>query len=351
MTSYKVGIVGCGNIFPMHAQSIITREDAKLVAVCDVKKDRADAKAAIYNCASYTDYEEMFNSEQLDVIHICLPHHLHAPVAIAAAKRKIHVLTEKPMSIAFDDAREMVETAKENDTTLGVIFQNRYNPGSQLIKNMLVNGELGAIKSGKLSVTWDRSDEYYLKSDWKGTWEKEGGGVIIDQAIHTLDLMRWFVDSDIKYVDATISNRAHEIIEVEDSAEGVISFQNGVVSAFHAINYYTYDAPVEIELHCEQGIAKMVADRATVRLMDGREFIADNNPQETFHYDNGAKGYWGVSHVKQINNFYESLKSGAAPDVTGEDALKTQKMICAIYESGKKRERVTFHENAQEEMA
>lgn len=326
MSKLKVAIIGCGNIFPMHAQSIVSREDAELVAVCDVKQERAEEKAKIYQCGIYTDYMEMFEKEKIDVLHICLPHHLHAPVTIEAAKRKIHILTEKPMSIHYNDAKAMVETAKENEVTLGVIFQNRYNPGSQLIKRMLDNGELGTIKSGKLSVTW----------------EKEGGGVIIDQAIHTMDLMRWFIADDIKYVDASISNRAHEMIEVEDAAEGVVAYKNGIVTAFHAINYYTYDAPVEIELHCEKGIAKMIADRATVRLLDGREFIADNNPQETFDYENGVKGYWGVSHVKQINNFYDSLAKGIPLDITGEDALKTQEMICAVYESGKKKERVYF---------
>ncbi|KRG16086.1 oxidoreductase [Virgibacillus soli] len=342
MSKFKVGIIGCGRIFPMHAYPVNAREDTEIVAVCDNKEDRAKEKAEIFQCAYYTDYEKMLDSEDLDVLHICLPHHLHAPVAIAAAKRNIHILTEKPMSIAYEDAVEMVETAKNQNVTLGVIFQNRYNPGSKLIKEMLVNGELGAICSGKLSVTWDRSDDYYKESDWKGTWDKEGGGVIIDQAIHTMDLMRWFVDDEIHYVDATISNRAHEFIDVEDSAEGVIKYKNGVVTAFHAINYYTYDAPVEIELHCESGIAKMVGDRATVTLHDGREFIADNNPNETFDYDSGAKSYWGVSHIKQVNNYYEALQEGKQPQITGEDALKTQKMITAIYDSGKKKERVTF---------
>lgn len=342
MSTLKVAIIGCGNIFPMHAQSIVSRSDAELVAVCDVKEERAIEKAKIYGCNYYTDYLEMFEKESLDVVHICLPHYLHAPVTIDAAKRKLHILTEKPMAIHYEDAVEMIETAKDNDVVLGVIFQNRYNPGSQLIKSMLDNGELGAIKSGKLSVTWDRSDEYYQNSDWKGTWEKEGGGVIIDQAIHTMDLMRWFVNSELKYVDATISNRAHEIIEVEDAAEGVIAYTNGVVTAFHAINYYTYDSPVEIELHCENGIAKMLADKGSVLLNDGRQFIADNNPQETFHYENGVKGYWGVSHVKQINNFYDRLLNDATLDITAEDALKTQKLVCAIYESGKKKERVVF---------
>lgn len=342
MTQLRVGMIGCGNVFPMHAASVVAREDAELVAVCDVKQDRADQKAELYQCRAYYDYLEMFEQENLDVIHICLPHNLHAPVTIDAAKKGIHVLTEKPMSIHYQDAVEMIEAADEADVTLGVIFQNRYNPGSQLIKKMIEAGDLGAIKSGKLSVTWDRSDEYYQNSDWKGTWEQEGGGVVIDQAIHTMDLMRWFVNSDLKYVDASISNRAHELIEVEDAAEGVIAYQNGVVTAFHAINYYTYDAPVEIELHCEKGIAKMVADQATVTLNDGQVFIADNNPLETFTYEDGVKGYWGVSHVKQINNFYETLTGKSKLDIPAEEALKTQEMISAIYQSGHEKRRVNF---------
>ncbi|SDB82773.1 Predicted dehydrogenase [Pelagirhabdus alkalitolerans] len=343
MTNLKVGIIGCGNIFPMHAASIEERGDASLVAVCDVKSDRAEVKAAQYNVKAYDDYEQMMDSEELDVVHICLPHYLHGPATDAATKRKIHVLTEKPMAIHYEDAEQMISGAKENDVLLGVIFQNRYNPGSQLIKNMLTSGDLGQIKSAKLQVTWDRSDAYYQNSDWKGTWDKEGGGVIIDQAIHTMDLMRWFVDSELKYVDASISNRAHEIIEVEDAAEGVIAYKNGVVTAFHAINYYTYDAPVEIELHCEKGIAKMVADTATVSLEDGRTFVAENNPLETFTYDSGVKGYWGVSHVKQINNYYDVLQGKAENlDIPAEEALKTQQMINAVYQSGKEKKRVHF---------
>ncbi len=326
----------------MHAASIVEREDAELVAVCDIKKDRAEAKATQYHCNAYVSVDTMFEKEQLDVIHICLPHHLHAEVAIEAAQRGVNILTEKPMAIRYQDAEAMVNTAKQKAVALGVIFQNRYNPGSQLIKSMLESGELGRIQAGKLSVTWDRSDAYYQQSDWKGTWDKEGGGVIIDQAIHTMDLMRWFINSDLKYIDASISNRAHEWIEVEDAAEGVIAYQNGVVTAFHAINYYSYDAPVEIELACENGLAKLFADKATVTLDDGRTFIADHNPLESFTYDSGVKGYWGVSHVKQINNFYDALQGKATLDISGEEALVTQKMINGIYQSGKEKRRITF---------
>lgn len=342
MNKLRVGIIGCGNIFPMHAASIFERTDAELVAVCDIKRERADQKAEQYQCKAYYDHRKMFAQEKLDVLHICLPHYLHAPITIEAAKNGLHILTEKPMAIEYQDAEAMIQATEEANVTLGVIFQNRYNPGSQLIKRMLEDGQLGEIKAGKLSVTWDRSDEYYQQSDWKGTWDKEGGGVIIDQAIHTMDLMRWFVNSELKYIDATISNRAHKMIEVEDAAEGVIAYQNGVVTAFHAINYYTYDAPVEIELHCTKGLAKMVADQATVTIDNGQTFIADNNPLETFTYEDGVKGYWGISHVKQINNFYDTLQGNAELDIPVEEALETQKMIDAIYRSGREKRRIIF---------
>ncbi len=338
MKKYKAAIIGCGNIFPMHAVSIVRCPNAELVAVCDVKKDRADAKAAEFNCKAYYDYIEMLEKEEIDVVHICLPHYLHPIVSIECSKRGKHVLTEKPMSIELADAKAMIDTAKENGVVLGCIFQNRYNAGTVLTKQLLADGTLGAIKSAKCFVTWDRSDAYYGSSDWKGTWDKEGGGVIIDQAIHTLDMMRYIINRPIESVYATIANRGHAKIDVEDTAEGVIRFDNGMLANFHAINYYTYDAEVFIEFHCENGIATLVADRADIKLNDGRVFTAVQ-PDEDFGYGN-VKSYWGVNHCKQINNFYECLDSGEAMFIPVESAYETMEMICAIYKSGKTGERI-----------
>lgn len=340
MKKFKVGVIGCGTISSTHLDSIKMCESAILIAVCDNKENYAIAKAEQYGCKYYTDYKEMLEKEDLDVVHICAPHYMHPPMAIYAASKGVNVLTEKPMSISLADADAMIKACKDNNVTLGVIFQNRYNAGSKLIKEALESGALGKILSGKLSVTWDRSDEYYSVSDWKGTWDKEGGGVIINQAIHTMDLLRWFIDSPIEYVDANISNRAHGLIEVEDSAEGVIKYKNGVVSIFHTINYYTYDAPVEIELHCENGIAKLVSDKATIKFSDGRESSADRDSQVQKNLDAEVKSYWGVSHTEQIIGFYESLAKGEKPFIDGEEARKTQAMICAIYQSGKERKRI-----------
>ncbi|WP_040952803.1 Gfo/Idh/MocA family protein [Gorillibacterium massiliense] len=342
MDKLKVGIIGCGNIFPMHAASIQLTDLAELKAVCDNKEDRARQAAEKYNCNYYTSYEEMIDKEELDVIHICTPHYLHPPMTIYAANKGKHILTEKPMSTKLEDAKAMVEACEKNNVTLGVIFQNRYNPGSQLIKSAILDGSLGSVLGAKCSVTWNRSDHYYSGSDWKGTWDKEGGGVIIDQAIHTMDLMRWFIGEEIEYVDAQIGNRAHEQIEVEDSAEGVIKFRNGVFAGFFAVNYYSYDAPVEIEIHCMKGTAKMVAEKATITYNDGTIITREKNPNEIIDYGEGVKIYWGVSHSKQIRDYYDALRSGKPLYIDGKEAFKTQEMINAIYTSGKENRRIVF---------
>ena len=341
MKKFKVAIIGCGNIFPMHAYPVNALENVEIVAICDNKPERAQAKAEEFHCKAYTDYKKMIDELDLDVVHVCTPHYLHPQMAIYALEHGANVLTEKPMSIHIEDARAMVKAAEDNNRTLGVIFQNRYNAGSVLVKDMLDKGVLGDILSAKLSVTWNRSDLYYSYSDWKGTWDKEGGGVIIDQAIHTMDLLRWFVGSEIEYVDAHIANRAHEKIDVEDSAEGVIKYKNGVVTAFFAVNYYSYDAPVEIEIHCQNGIAKISESTGTVKLNNGQSFMAEKDPNQIFSYGN-VKDYWGVSHIKQITNYYEALEKGIQPEITGKEALKTQEMICAVYDSGKQGKRIYF---------
>jgi len=185
-----------------------------------------------------------------------------------------------------------------------------------------------------------RTDEYYSQSDWKGTWDKEGGGVLIDQAIHTLDLMRWLINEEVDYIDAHIENRTHKLIDVEDIGEGVITFKNGVAASFYAINYHCYDAPVELEILCENGVAKMYGDKGTITYNDGTVISRDNDNRESIDFGEGVKSYWGVCHSKQIKAFYGSVVNGDELYIDAYDALKTQKMVAGIYESGKIKQRV-----------
>jgi len=337
---FRVGIIGCGNIFPMHAQSIVNIKGVRIQAVCDLKASLAKKAAARYKCKYYLDYEKMLAEERLDAVHILTPHYLHPQMAIAALKRKINVLTEKPISIKPADGRRMILAARKNKVKLGVIYQCRYNPGSRLVKKNLENGNLGKIKGVRLILSYCKPDSYYKDSSWKGTIEKEGGGVLIDQAIHFIDLLQWLVNDKAEYVEANVAKRKHKFIQVEDLAEGLIKFKKGAWVYFYLINYYSYDADVEIGMDCSKGRVKIVKDSARVGLYDGRVFKAQPKASEYIDYGKGRRDYWGFCHCIQIKEFYRALSVNRQPQVSGEDALRTQEVVWAIYKSAREGRRI-----------
>jgi len=342
MKTYAVGIIGCGNIFPMHAESLSKTPGVRLAAVCDTRRERAREKAHHYQCAYYTDYRTMLKKEPLDCVHICTPHYLHAPMALESAGRGIHALVEKPMAITSRDASKMLTAFKDSKLTLGVISQNRFNPGFQLVKRLADSGDLGSIFSSKLVLSYHKPDAFYRKSDWKGTWDKEGGGVVIDQSIHFLDVLQWIIDSDIDYIEANVANRMHRFIRVEDCAEGVVRFRNGAYVCFYLMNFYSYDADIQIEMHCEKARVKIIKDSAYVEFSDGRKKEARPRPNEYIDYGQGVKSYWGYCHYNQIRDFYDSLRRGKKPAITGLDGKKALDIVLAIYESSKRKKRVYF---------
>ena len=232
LTKIRVGVIGCGRVSVMHLGSIALLPEAELIACCDIKKDRAEAAAKKYGVKAYTSYEEMLNTEKLDAVHLCLPHYLHCKVACYAFEKGVNVLTEKPMDIDLQTAENAVKTAEEKGVLFGVVSQCRYNNSAQLVKRAVESGKLGKIISARSILTWTRPDEYYAESDWKGIWDKEGGGVVIDQAIHSIDLVNWLVDSEMESVSCSMANRGHKIVDVEDSAEGLITYKSGVRYGF-----------------------------------------------------------------------------------------------------------------------
>jgi UDP-N-acetyl-2-amino-2-deoxyglucuronate dehydrogenase len=372
MNKYRVGIIGCGAIFIMHAYPLHRLEQTEIKAVCDIKPNALQAALQLFSCDGYQDYHEMLERKDIDVIHVLTPHYLHAPMVIDAANAGKHVLTEKPMAISMDQARAMVEAGRRNNVTIGVISQNRYNAASVAIKNALTDGSLGKIIGQRIILSWTKPAEYYLRSDWHGTWDKEGGSLMIDQAIHVMDLARWFIGDEIQSVQATIANRNHPEIETEDTAEGLITYGNGVKSVFFATNNFSYNAPVVVETQCENGTALMEFDRAVITYKNGQELTVVNDPNETLNEEDykgffneesskvamrtlkewgvimlpvtwkAPKAYWGVTHIKQIENFYDSLAAGVQPDITADVAIKSTELILAIYLSSKEKRTIEF---------
>ena len=331
----RVGIVGCGNIFTMHATSAYHLDNAEIVGVCDIKKDRADKAAKKYNCKAYYDYKELIDKKNIDVVHVCIPHYLHPVVSKYAILQGVHVICEKPMSIKYEDAVENVELAEQNNVKYGIIFQCRYNDSSKLVKEKLDDGTLGKVLCARVVLTWCKPDEYYSLSDWKGTWDKEGGGVVIDQAIHSIDLANWFIGDEIESVSAHMANRNHSIMEVDDTAEGFIKYKNGATLGFWAMNNYGCDESIEIRLLCENGKVVMDYDNAVITMNDGTRFDAKTVVDPNVVYEDG-KDYWGFQHIRQIADFYKSVENDVQPQISGREALKIQKLVCEIYKEGTK---------------
>ena len=333
MKKLRVAVIGCGRISVMHLVPASYLDEAELVACCDIKEDRAKAAGEEYGIKYYTDYKEMIAKEELDAVHICLPHYLHTKVACYAFEHGLHVLSEKPMDVDYQSAENAVKVAKENGVLYGVIFQCRYNNSAQLVKKAVVSGKLGKVISARSTLTWTRSDDYYSKSDWKGTWDKEGGGVIIDQAIHSMDLVNWIIDDELESVSVGMENRGHKKVFVEDSAEGLVKYKNGTTYGFWCMNNYGCDEPIEIRFFCENGKVLLTYDDAYIKYNDGTTEEAHKD-ESLKSYGAGHKDYWGSTHIIQIKQFYRACLGLEELDISGECALKTHKLICELYDNG-----------------
>ena len=329
----RVALVGCGRVSIMHFAAMESLKDkCTLVAVCDNKKDRADACAKKYGVKAYYNYEEMLDNVVLDAVHIVLPHYLHVPCAEYAINKGVNVLCEKPMSVDYESAERATNLAKKKGVLYGIISQCRYNNSAKLVKSTIESGELGKIISVRSTLTWSRDDNYYMSSDWKGTWDKEGGGVVIDQAIHSIDLVHWIVNSKVKSLTCNMANRGHSFVKVEDTAEGLITYENGVKYAFYCMNNYGCDEPIEIRMYCEKGKVVFDYDDAYIYFNDGKVLEAHQSEDVV---DVGGKDYWGFQHEKQIKQFYNACLGIEELDISAEEALKTHKLICDIYKIGK----------------
>ena len=327
MSKIGVGIIGCGSIFGVHAEAVKKSGTAELKAVADIKASAAKEAAGRYGCDFYTDYRKMLKDPGIQAVHICTPHYLHASMAIDALKAGKHVLTEKPVAVNVEDAAKMAETARACGKHLAVCFQNRFNPTSVKAREVIDSGMLGKVKGIKGIVTWCRNEAYYTESCWRGDREKSGGGVLINQALHTLDLIQWF-GGEVERINGHADTRCfHGIIDVEDTAEASIWFKSGARGIFYATVCFTDNSPVIIEIHCEKG---------SLLIWDGELYIIRDGKRELLACDQlatGEKAYWGLSHEKLIRHFYECLLNGTTDYISVPDAAVSVEMVRGIYES------------------
>lgn len=326
----KSAIIGCGGIAAVHAKSIEKLSGVSLAAVADIIPERAQALAEQYGAKAYTDWEKMLDQEEIDVLHICTPHYLHTPMAVAALRKGISVFMEKPPVTSFRQWEELCQAEREaaDGAKLGICFQNRFNPCVIEVKERLAGGEFGAVKGARGIVTWRREAPYYTESGWRGTKEKECGGVLINQSIHTLDLIQYLIGEKPVSIEATSANHHLKgIIEVEDMLEARISYEDAT-ACFYATTGYAADVPPIIELECEKARVRIEDPRATVIRGDRYEEIVGVSDAERL-----GKGYWGAGHRSCIGSFYESLREGTSFPIGLEQIKDTIWLMLNAYAS------------------
>lgn len=324
MSTLNVAIIGCGNIFKNHTKALSNMEGVRFHTFCDIKLDRALSAVKDFGGVAVSDFNEVVLNDEIDVVHICTPHYLHADMAIQALKHGKHVLVEKPVAMDAKEAEKVIKAAEESDRHIGICFQNRYNENSIRIKGLLDSGEVGAVKGARAIVSWCREPKYYTESDWRGKWSTEGGGVLINQSIHTIDLLQWFMGDVESVSGSTATRKLKGIIEVEDTAEGYIRFKSGTTGLFFASNCYAVNAPISVEIACENALIKL-DDELTVKWKDGRTERFTESSKST-----GDKAYWGLGHSKLINDFYNSIKTGKDFAIPPREAVKSIRIIDGI---------------------
>ncbi len=320
----RVGVIGLGDISKVHIPILKSMKNIQLIAVCDHDKNQWFDDQSIH---FYTDYVKMLDHERLDSVHICLPHYLHQPIAMECVARGIHIFLEKPMGINLDEAYALSALEKNNvDIKMNLCLQNRLNNTSIKMKELIETKKYGNILGIKGIVAWHRSHEYYTSKPWRGCMEHAGGGVMINQSIHTLDLMQWMVGK-IQSIRGNISQMLDYNIEVEDTASAHIAFENGCSGMFYATNANPYNASVEIEAILEKGRLVIRDNILYLWDEDGDHILVEDERVE------GTKFYYGASHKKLIRLFYEVLEKKHTNYIPLCEGIVSMQMIDAIIRS------------------
>lgn len=326
----RSAIVGCGNIAAVHAASLDQLEGCELVGFADIKKERAENFAEQYGGNAYISLEEMLEKEKPDVLHICTPHYLHVPMAVCGLNHGAHVFMEKPPVISKKQLKELETAIQSAEKRIGFCFQNRYNP-CVLLTRRLLETEAGSVIGARGLVTWSRDEAYYTESGWRGMLATEGGGVLINQSIHTLDLLVYLLGKPL-WADAGMSNHHLKgIIEVEDTMEAMVRFADKN-ACFYATTAYCADMPPIIEIACENMTIRIEDPEVTVRWRDGRV----EKPQLEAKSPMG-KSCWGSGHAGCISAFYHALETGERFEEDWDGVRDTVRLMLAVYESARKK--------------
>lgn len=322
----NIGIAGLGAIAPLHIRAILDCGQ-KITAICDVDAARCKKINDEFNLGAkeYSDYNQMIDSGEVDVIHVCLPHYLHSEVICKALSKDIHVLCEKPLAINFEQLNDIEKAVNNSSATLGVCFQNRYNASVLYLKEFFKGKEITAATA---NLVWQRDEKYYASGAWRGKKQYEGGGVMINQAIHSLDLLQWFCGMPETVIAHCSNNSLQGVIDVEDTAYGLFSLKNGGNFVINATNAAKNCFTIISMFHAGDDTVELSGDNLIVN----GKFVTKSDGTPIF-----GKEEWGVGHNNLIREFYNCLEKGEKFPIDFYEGSKTVKLILKMYESNGKK--------------
>ncbi len=333
MKNLRIAVIGVGHIGTQHARHASAAGD--LIAVCDSKHDRADVIATQYKCHAYYSLTDLLTAEpDLDLVSVCTPNGLHAEHTIAALKKGCNVLCEKPMATTVRDCEHMIHTAEETNHRLFIVKQNRFNPPVAALKQTIAEGRLGKIINVQVNCFWNRNQDYYRESDWRGTLDLDGG-TLFTQYSHFIDLLYWMV-GDVDDVKVYTHNFLHhDTVEFEDTGVAILSFASGALGAINfTINSYGKNMEGSLTLFGEKGTVKIGGQYLNVLEYQNIEgytipSLPPGNPPNTYGKALGSMS----NHDKVYQNIVDVLVHGGRIATDMLDGLKTVQIIEKIYKA------------------
>ncbi|MFC1525874.1 Gfo/Idh/MocA family protein [Candidatus Latescibacterota bacterium] len=328
------GVVGCGVVADYHIGAMEEVEGARLAAVCDAVEARAREVGEKLGVTWYTSHEEMLKSPEIDVVCICTPSGLRIPIATDAAAAGKHLVIEKPIDVTLEKADRIIREADEAGVELMCIFQLRYGEAVQRVREAVQSGKLGTVTLGDAYIKWYRPQEYYESAAWRGTWDMEGGGALMTQGIHTVDLLQWIM-GPVKSVSARMGALVHDV-EVEDTIVATLEYESGALGVVEATTASRPGMPARLEFSGSRGTIIVEADQITTWEVEGEGGEATGGAgTDVAKAASDSKTFGTEGHKVQIREMVQVVRGGGHPVIDGPEGRKAVELILAMYQSAR----------------
>ena len=343
----RFGIVGCGMISEFQADAIQKVTGARVIAFCDNIKAAAEARAAQFGGVVYTNVDDLVRNPDIDAISICTPSGLHMEAAVAAAEAKKHVMVEKPIEVTLERAEQIISACRRNGVKLGAIFPRRFLDSSRVLKKAIDSGKFGTIVLADVYIKWYRTQGYYASGGWRGTMRYDGGGALMNQGIHGVDLLQWLMGG-VQSVSSFTATRAHTEIEVEDVAVASLRFRSGALGVIEGTTGAWPGTKIRIEISGSDGSVVM-EDESFLTWQFRNETPEDEEIRRQFGPEKsllsgGASDPRAISsegHRRQFEDFVAAIREDRPPRIDGAEARSAVAIITAIYRSARDHRVVT----------